>query len=124
MAIPEKRTDLRGADAFLGVVTDQLDAVFGGKLEPVRGSAAVWGSGSGNALAWGVETAHFKGRNRRNRRSWRDLRGDKIEKQIQLLSIVLIIYLLMILLEEFPELMNKSIDIHSFVLSVFGIFPR
>ena len=58
VAVTEERADLRWPDALLSVVADQLDAVLGGELQPVRSGAAVRSGGRGDALARRVETTH------------------------------------------------------------------
>ena len=62
VAVTEERADLGWPDALLRVIADELDAVLSGKLEPVWSCAAVWGGGSGDTFARGVETTHLKGR--------------------------------------------------------------
>ena len=58
VAVTEERADLRWPDALLGVVADQLDAVLGRQLQPVRSGAAVRRGGRGDTLTRRVETTH------------------------------------------------------------------
>ena len=59
MGVTEDNTDLGRSGTLLGQLSDLVDNLVGGGLEPRRGSAGVGERGGSHALALGVKTTHF-----------------------------------------------------------------
>lgn len=59
MAITKEITDLRWANTLLGVITDSLDALLRGHLEPVWSCTTVREGRAGDTLSIAVESSHL-----------------------------------------------------------------